>query len=554
MVSAAFLLLALTSAGTLLQVCASGTLIASYGETITIPCNNGAPPPQDLIFIKWKYEKDDGTPGDLLIKQASAEKATIHAIDGYAQRISVDDNYNLLIAQASLKDIKTFTCMVVFGANLMEYPVSVVVQKKPSSVEVADVAQALQKDKPVTLGTCVAADAYPKALLSWKKNGSPLESDGKAVVISNSTRIDPPTGLSTTSSTLQYTATKDDMGVVFTCVSTQGDTSEERELEPFPVLYEPEKISLQILSKGPVIEGNNVTLKCHADGNPQPNTFYFHLKGQKVLVEGMDTYTLNAISREESGEYKCSLADNEYMEASQNIAVSYLDLHLGSTGKVVKAVGEGFSLKTNIDASGDHKVSWTKDGKTVKPPLFGELTFGDAGVYMCEVSMAGLTRHQSFELVVEGKPVITQLTKRRSDDGQHKELTCEADAVPEPTFQWSVNSTDDKGTYKNGKAVHTIHVVPRLNLTVTCTVTNKFGEDVRSINVSSGSQDDPEDQSSLIVAIVIGLLLVAGIVGLGYWCYMKNSRQGSWKTGEKEVGTSEESKKLEENRENNHPV
>lgn len=45
-------------------------------------------------------------------------------------------------------------------------------------------------------------------------------------------------------------------------------------------------------------------------------------QGQKVLVEDMDTYTLNSISREESGEYKCSLADNEKMEASQNIAVS----------------------------------------------------------------------------------------------------------------------------------------------------------------------------------------------------------------------------------------
>lgn len=45
-------------------------------------------------------------------------------------------------------------------------------------------------------------------------------------------------------------------------------------------------------------------------------------QGQKVLVEDMDTYTLNTISREESGEYKCSLADNEKMEASQNIAVS----------------------------------------------------------------------------------------------------------------------------------------------------------------------------------------------------------------------------------------
>lgn len=51
-----------------------------------------------------------------------------------------------------------------------------------------------------------------------------------------------------------------------------------------------------------------------------------------------------------------------------------------------------------------------------------------------------------------------------------------------------VSPSQDQSTYKNGKAVHTIKVVPRLNLTVTCTVTNKFGEDVRSINVSSGTQ------------------------------------------------------------------
>lgn len=41
-----------------------------------------------------------------------------------------------------------------------------------------------------------------------------------------------------------------------------------------------------------------------------------------MLVEDLDTYTLHTISRGESGEYKCSLADNEKMEASQNIAVS----------------------------------------------------------------------------------------------------------------------------------------------------------------------------------------------------------------------------------------
>lgn len=32
------------------------------------------------------------------------------------------------------------------------------------------------------------------------------------------------------------------------------------------------------MSKGPIIEGDNVTLKCHADGNPQPSAFFFHVK------------------------------------------------------------------------------------------------------------------------------------------------------------------------------------------------------------------------------------------------------------------------------------
>lgn len=74
--------------------------------------------------------KDDGTPGDLLIKQARNDQATVQATDDYAQRISIDDKFNLLITQASLKDQKTFTCMVVSDADLMEFPVSVLVYSK----------------------------------------------------------------------------------------------------------------------------------------------------------------------------------------------------------------------------------------------------------------------------------------------------------------------------------------------------------------------------------------------------------------------------------------
>lgn len=78
-------------------------------------------------------EKADSSPGDLLIKQARSDQPVIQATDDYAQRVSTDDKLNLLITGASLKDQKTFTCMVVSEKNLMEYPVTVLVYSKTAT-------------------------------------------------------------------------------------------------------------------------------------------------------------------------------------------------------------------------------------------------------------------------------------------------------------------------------------------------------------------------------------------------------------------------------------
>lgn len=87
-----------------------------------------------MHFCHILKEKEDGTLGDLLIKQASSDKATIQATDNYAQRVSIDEQLSLLITGASLKDQNTFTCMVVSDKNLLEYPVSVVVLSKTSAL------------------------------------------------------------------------------------------------------------------------------------------------------------------------------------------------------------------------------------------------------------------------------------------------------------------------------------------------------------------------------------------------------------------------------------
>lgn len=69
--------------------------------------------------------KDDGTPGDLLVKQAGKDQATVTATDGYKSRISIAANSSLLIAQGSMTDQRVFACMVVSSNNLDEYPVEV---------------------------------------------------------------------------------------------------------------------------------------------------------------------------------------------------------------------------------------------------------------------------------------------------------------------------------------------------------------------------------------------------------------------------------------------
>lgn len=71
------------------------------------------------------------------------------------------------------------------------------------------------------------------------------------------------------------------------------------------ILDPPEKVSLQITSKGPIVEGDNVTLKCLADGNPLPTSFFFHIKVSQILSE------LKRSKFKVHGSYRCIVFDQD---------------------------------------------------------------------------------------------------------------------------------------------------------------------------------------------------------------------------------------------------
>ncbi|XP_076002611.1 CD166 antigen homolog isoform X2 [Genypterus blacodes] len=527
------------------------TIIGRYGETLEIPCNKGAFKPEDVFMTKWKYDKGDGVAGDLLVKQREALNIIS---DEYKSRVSLADNSSLMLSEAALKDERTFTCMVVSGVDIQEYPVNVLIHKVPAALQISDKAVELEIGKRTKLGKCVAQDANPAATITWLKNDQPLAADGEGITILASVQVDPVTGLSTTSSTLEYAAGKEDTDAQFTC-SAQHTAGAELETVPmtFTITYPTENIVLQVIDQGPLVEGDNVTLRCVADGNPAPTSFFFHMpKGDVVKVKDADTYTITDVTRNSSGEYKCSLMEDGPMESSKNLTVNYLDINLSPSGNISKNAEEALAPSLKIDASGDAKVTWTRNNvKLDKEPTFNKLTYSDSGLYECVVAMGPLSQKASFELIVEGAPVIRQLSKHLGKDGQNKVLVCEAEGSPKPKVSWSINGTLlDESPFVNGKVTHKITVAPTANLTVSCTVFNMFGEDTKVINVSSCDSDDG-GQTRMVVGIVCGLLVASIIIGLAYWVYMKKSKQGSWKTGEKESGSSEEEKKLEEKVEEN---
>ncbi|XP_004075399.1 CD166 antigen homolog A isoform X2 [Oryzias latipes] len=531
-----------------------------YGETIEIPCDPFIQT-ENTMMIKWKYQKTDGSPQDLIVKSKDQDPL-ISVPDALKHRVSMVANSSLLLSGARLTDQGTFTCMVVTTANIFEHQIKLEVLKSPEGLEIFDKAEELEIGKLTKLGVCTAKNANPAAEIMWLKNNQALMDDGKGIFITKDVKVDLGTLLSTTTSTLKYSAQKEDDGAVFTCRAKHIVGEPITSSITLNVTYSPETVELLVTPQDPLVEGDNMTLKCVADGNPAPTSFNFHLKGETIKVENQNAFTITNVTRDASGEYKCSLIDDRGLEASKNVTVNYLDINLSPSGRIEKLAGKALEVTLQIYSSAAHSVSWKKNNRILdNEPKFPKIAYSDSGVYECEVALGPLSRKASFELVVQGAPVISSLSKHSSDDGKYKVLTCEAEGFPKPAVTWNINGTlITESPFSNGKIIQKFAVVPSENLTVQCTVSNKFGSDSKSIDVLPLLKDVTfkyqdthvsRDQTKLVVGVVLGLLVATVLIGLAYWLYLKKSKQGSWKTAENENGSSEEEKKLEEKVEEN---
>ncbi|XP_060090540.1 CD166 antigen isoform X2 [Heteronotia binoei] len=546
------------------------TVNTVYGDTIILPCRIEVP--DDLMFGKWKYEIANKAP--VFIAFRSATKRSVHYDDvpEYKDRLTLLENYTLLISNARIGDEKKFVCMLVKEDNVFEEPTVVKVFKQPSQPTIVNQATFLETEQLKLLGECISKEGYPEGNLTWYKNGMVLK-PVEGVVINEQTNVDKASGLYTMISSLEYMPTKEDKNAHFTCTMTYyGPTGRETirsESVVFDVHYPTEKVKIQVVSQRNTIkEGDNITLKCSGNGNPPPEEFLFYIPGELEPIKSSSIHILSDVRRNASGEYGCSLVDKSLAD-STTITVHYLDLSLIPSGTVIKQIGEALPVSCTVSSSRNATLFWLKDNTRMRSsPSFSNLQYKDAGNYICETTLQeieGLKKRQTLTLIVEGRPQI-KMSKKTSSDGTFKTISCHVEGYPKPAVQWTaagigtlINKAKET-KYVNGKFSSKIIIAPEENVTLTCTAENQLERTITSLNVSAiniPESDEPDernndnrenvnDQAKLIVGIVVGLLLAALVAGVAYWLYMKKSKTAS-KHVDKDLGNLEENKKLEEN-------
>ncbi|KAG2456498.1 CD166 protein, partial [Polypterus senegalus] len=287
---------------------------AVYGETITIPCGSTVVP--DLMFVKWKYEDQDGVSQSLLTKPAHKPSLNLENGPQYEGRLNITSNYSLLISGATLADEHKYVCMMATDSNVFENSVIVNVFKKPSKPEIINQPTNLEVGKLIKVGDCISKDSNPKGNTTWLKNGQPLIAD-----------------------------------------------------ETNPA----EKVQITMLTKGLIREGDNVTFKCSADGNPPPSSYTFFVKDRRKITLPV----LEKLQYEHAGLYECEVASTVVngmkkissfdlaVEGKPHITRVTKKLADDGISKVLSCYGEGLpppNVRWNVNITSEKMIK-EKNGK-----------------------------------------------------------------------------------------------------------------------------------------------------------------------------------------------
>nr|XP_020445862.1 basal cell adhesion molecule-like isoform X2 [Monopterus albus] len=543
------------------------------GDTAELSCRYTVPPSASNTVVEW-YIEEQGTRKRVAFRSQGGEGETDDGTP-LTGRISIGQDFTLTISSVQPSDELVFWCQVTAGAHGVGDATTMLkvffAPEKPELTRPSSQAISVGESSSSEIGTCVTMNGYPQPRIIWFKDDQPLPEikDRKEKTYMIPSVVKEASGLYTIKSTLYMQPTKADKDSVFLCTveySMPGDQIKQKKSDTITINlnYPSEKATFTLLNTSPVKEGDDVTMQCETDGNPQPEFDFtkdsVHIQ-EKAITGHAGLLTLKSVKRADAGVYKCTATDFDNLDADLsgtiNLTVHFIEpMSVTPFEPQVVMLGNKVEWQCKTKASESHTVHWKKDSKVLSQDgvlSIQHVSYDKAGAYVCvgEVpSVKGLRAQASVNLTVKGKPEIVPPTAGEvGKEGDMVTLKCSAYGYPAPQFTWTPSGKESVSVEGN-KVVSTVTLKATAEVMkdgVTCEVSNEHGTDKETFSVSlkaagdnaAGRADKQQGGSSaVVIAVVVCVLLLLLLVALIYFLNKKSKRPCS-KKGKKEVASGE---------------
>ncbi|NWS30369.1 MUC18 protein, partial [Polioptila caerulea] len=527
-----------------LEISMPAVVEVEVGGTARLECNFYIPENASYTYIDWFYVDRNNRQVRLFHITASG---VLEDETDFKKRLSLGEDKALSISAVTAQDARTFVCQVGAGSyGVGENSTELSVYKVPQTPEIEPNSGGISvhSSEIPEIARCVSKNSFPPPNITWHKNGERLHAQENQVTI-QSTLTRESSGLYTVSSTLYAPVTRDDRHSLYHCTLHYWLRGQKLALESrgvkVKIFYPSEHLKLQVVSSSALVkEGDNVTLVCEADGNPQPVFSFF----KKNLNEWQDlsslaepdsgVLNLHDVNKSSNGTYKCQSLDLDDMsqrEEAVDLVVNYIEgVRVKMEPSSALREGDNVTLSCAAHSPVGLKYQWRdeKGRKLVEGSqlVLKNLTFETSNTFSCKVmapSVPGLEQSKKVSVAVEGKPRIVAISSPlyvRQDELVN--LTCKAIAFPRPTVQWSINGTAHE--YMDNQ-----HIASNLTVRVShdllqagamCRVSNKLGVSEKHIQLVD-QKSTAESQGVIIVAIIVAILVVAVLGAVIYFLHKK---------------------------------
>ncbi|NP_001091715.1 uncharacterized protein isoform X1 [Danio rerio] len=290
---------------------------------------------------------------------------------------------------------------------------------------------------------------------------------------------------------LKLTVTWKDDNRILSCRPANSDDSCQIRNITLSVEYSPKETHASV-SSNDVKETNSVTLSCTSRGRPEVTYTWF--KKNKGKLQQISDLDLRQMKPEDSGEYYCEAKNSLGVMKSNEISIN---VKFGPKGVTVTPPynindikeGDTVTLKCSVERQNPpaSRFVWYKNNRIQQET---SETFIDRKVtaavqkYKCEANN-GINKGQSQELTVNVKYSPRNINiqgKTSVKVGSRLELTCSADAHPQPVYKWTFPPGLSFSPLSKGK-LETQPVTIEHAGEYTCGVTNTIGTKSESTNV-----------------------------------------------------------------------